>query len=263
MIYDRYASVYDFSGQIRFALLFAQYLSEVLGQHLVPGRRVLDLACGTGTLALLLADEQWEVVGLDSSGAMLERARAKAHTAGLSERVTFVQGDMRQAAAVLPDTRFDLVTCSYDSLNYLLTEADLLACFRAVAHVLVPGGLFVGDMNTRHFMECHWDACVIQEQAGYIQIEQSTFDPVQAISTLVLTGFVGDDAQGYERFDEVHHERAYPPETVAVLLQQASLNLEATYNCFTFQPPDATSQRILWVGRKPPTPMATMTTTDG
>jgi ubiquinone/menaquinone biosynthesis C-methylase UbiE len=221
---------------------------------------VLDIACGTGTLALVVAEKHdCEVTGLDASSAMLAQAHKKAAHTQMSARVTFIQGDMRFLTDALPAETFDLVTCSYDSLNYLLTEADLLACFSSVAQVLVPGGLFVGDMNTRHFMEFDWNQCEIQEQPGYIQIEQSHFDPVQATSTLALTGFIGNDEEGYERFDETHIERAYPPETVIALLEQATLHIEASYNCFSLQPPSDTTQRILWVGRKP----ATHAGTDG
>src|SRR5919205_1669822 len=94
-IYHDYAPFYDGSGQIRFAVLIGQYLDEVLARHPVGGRRALDLACGTGTLALILADAGWDVVGLDSSEPMLALARAKAEDAGLAGRLTFVHGDMR------------------------------------------------------------------------------------------------------------------------------------------------------------------------
>src|SRR5687768_8937568 len=52
-IYDRYAPLYDQSGQVRFALLTHMYLGELLARHPAPGRRALDLACGTGTLAAM------------------------------------------------------------------------------------------------------------------------------------------------------------------------------------------------------------------
>src|ERR671930_2794729 len=74
-IYHDYAPFYDGSGQIRFAVLMGQYLREVLARHPVAGRRALDLACGTGTLAAILADAGGDVVGLDRSEPMLVIAR--------------------------------------------------------------------------------------------------------------------------------------------------------------------------------------------
>lgn len=271
-IYGAYAPFYDGSGQLRFALLVGQYLSELLERHPVAERRALDLACGTGTLALMLADDGWDVVGLDRSPAMLEQARAKAANLDTSGSVEFVLGDMRDFAT--SDQRpatgdqqsmtalkrassergehrssFDLVTCFYDSLNYLLSEAELAACFRSAVRALAPGGLFVADMNTRHFLEHDWGDCEVVEQIGFVQVSQSHFDPDTACSTMVLTGFVGDDERGYERFDETHVERAYPPEVVARLIEAAGLRIEGVYDCFTFQPASAGTQRIAWVAR--------------
>lgn len=250
MMYGRYASVYDGSGQVRFALLFAQYLNEVIQRHPMTGGRVLDMACGTGTLALILADEGRHVLGVDASEAMLAQAQAKAANADLAGRVAFMHGDMRDLCGLVPPGLFDLVTCTYDSLNYLLREADLLSCLRSVAYVLRDNGLFVGDMNTRYFLEYDWGSYEVQEQSGYVQISHSVFEPATATVTMHLTGFVGDDEHGYERFDEAHQERAYPNDTVAALIAQAGLELEAVYDCFTFDPPSERSQRVAWVARK-------------
>jgi len=260
-IYHSYAPFYDGSGQLRFAVLVGHYLSELLARHPVAGRRALDLACGTGSLALMLADAGWEVVGLDLAEPMLACARAKAENADLGSNVVFVQGDIRdlptresQRSNVGTFERspgFDLVTCVYDSLNYLLTAEELAACFTGVAGALAPGGLFVADMNTRHFLEHDWGTCEALEQPGFVQVSQSHFDAATACSTMVLTGFAGDDERGYSRFDEVHVERAYAPELIADLLAAAGLRVEAAYDCFTFHPHAERSQRIAWVARKP------------
>lgn len=251
-IYHDYAAFYDGSGQIRFAILMGHYLRELLVRHPAPGRRLLDLACGTGTLALIFADAGWDVVGLDASEPMLAIARAKAAAADAPDRLSFAGGDMR----ALPMSRapavdqFDLATCTYDSLNYLLTEEDLQACFAGVARALHPGGLFVADMNTRSFLEFDWGVCEVLERPGYVHVTQSRFDPATDCSTMALTGFAGDDDHGYRRFDETHIERAYAPEVVAGALAEAGLSIEAAYDCFTFQPVHDRSQRICWVARK-------------
>jgi SAM-dependent methyltransferase len=267
-LYQEYAPFYDGSGQTRFAVLIDQYLRELLARHPVPGRRALDLACGTGTLALLLADEGWDVVGLDASEAMLAQARAKAANYDTPGRASFVRGDMRaigienaelkikkktEDAAIqfsIFNSQFDLITCFYDSVNYMLTEADLAACFQTAARALAPGGLFVADMNTRYFLEHDWGTCEVIEQADFVQITQSHYNPATGCSTMVLTGFAGDDDQGFHRFDETHIERAYDPALVGRLLESAGLNVEAAYDCFTFQPVSERTQRIAWVARR-------------
>jgi SAM-dependent methyltransferase len=258
-IYQDYAPFYDGSGQMRFAILVGQYLRELLTHHPVAGRQALDLACGTGTLALILADAGWDVVGLDASEPMLALATAKIADAAVAGRLAFVQGDLRDLREhadqlAIGRSRFDMVTCTYDSLNYLLTEDDLARCFDGVASVLRPDGLFFADMNTRRFLEYDWGTHEVLERPGLVQVTQSYFDPSTVCSTMVLTGFAGDDERGYQRFDETHIERAYEPEVVAGLLASAGLRLEAAYDCFTFQPAHEQSQRIAWVARKPATP---------
>lgn len=250
-IYQQYARFYDGSGHIRFAVIMGEYLMSVLQRHLVPGRRVLDLACGTGTLALYLAERGWDVVGLDRSAAMLEIARAKATTVEWGANIRFVQGDMRQLPPeVLDQPPFDLVTCTYDSLNYLLNEQSLAACFASVAWVLRPGGAFIADMNTPYFLQSDGDRCEALEYPGFFQVSQSSYEAATMCSTLRLTWFVDDDRGHYTRFDETHIERAYPFATLERLLDEAGLDIEAVYDCFTFQPPHEQAQRLLWVARQ-------------
>mgnify|MGYP001297395704 CR=1 FL=1 len=248
--YARYAPAYDASGQVRFALLVHIYLRELLARHPAPGRRALDLACGTGTLAMLLADDGWEVTGVDASPAMLAEAAAKLAGAPAAGRVRFVQADMTSLGPGVPPGAFDLATCTYDSLNYLLDEAALAAAFAEAARALAPGGLYVADMNTRHFLEYEWGECAVREQDGYVQIERSVFEPAGGTNAMLLTGFVGDDGAGYERFDELHVERAYAPELVEALLERAGLRVEGRYDSFTLSPPGPAAQRIFWAARR-------------
>jgi len=106
----------------------------------LKGRRLLDVACGTGNSFLPMLARGYEVVGCDLSPSMVVRARAKA-----AGRARVVVSDMRS----LPwRGRFDLVTCVDDSLNYLLSPDDLVAALRCMARALAPGGLAVFDANS-------------------------------------------------------------------------------------------------------------------
>lgn len=111
----------------------------------VPQGPILDLACGTGRVLLLLARAGSEVVGLDLSPVMLERCRAhlRKEPADVRGRVTLVQADM---------TSFDLgrkvgaVFCPFNSFHHLRSADDQLACLgRCHAH-LPPQGLLVLDL---------------------------------------------------------------------------------------------------------------------
>ena len=95
-------------------------------------RRVLDLACGTGDIALLAAAAGADVTALDITPRMIALAREKAHARGA--RARFLVGDM--TALPLPDACVDLVTTGYGLRNV----ADLDAALREIHRVLKPGG---------------------------------------------------------------------------------------------------------------------------
>ncbi|MEW6321828.1 MAG: ubiquinone/menaquinone biosynthesis methyltransferase [Acidobacteriota bacterium] len=110
---------------------------------LIPGRRVLDLACGTGDLALAAARRGATVTGLDVTHRMLELARAKASQAAGSGRAPrFVTGDMM--ALPFPSASFDRVTTGYGLRNV----PDLDGALAEIARVLAPGGMLLSlDFN--------------------------------------------------------------------------------------------------------------------
>lgn len=255
-MYTHYAEYYD-AGQMRFSILMFAYLQELLRSHPIvederssaetpQPRRMIDLACGTGTLALMMAEEGWDVLGIDRSADMLRMAQRKTRRFRGPGSVRFRRADMRDFAV---DAPAGLVTCFYDSLNYIQEEDELLNIFANVKRSLTPGGLWIFDMNTPYFLEHIWSEVEVEEREGYLQVMQSHFDANRCTSTLVLTGFSRTNDDRYSRFDEVHVERGYPVETINDLLVQAGFVVEATYDCFTSSPPHPESHRIAWVAR--------------
>ena len=104
------------------------------------GRRLLDVACGTGNSFAPFVARGYDVSACDLSPAMVEEARRK----GTGAR-EIVVADMR----ALPwRSEFDLVTCMDDAVNYLLTEDDLRAAIAAMARALRPDGIAIFDSNT-------------------------------------------------------------------------------------------------------------------
>lgn len=82
-------------------------LAEMLATR--PAGRALDAGCGTGRQAVSIAEHGWTVTGVDGVGQALRRARARAQTAGVSDRARFVQGDVARLDDVLGEQRYDLV----------------------------------------------------------------------------------------------------------------------------------------------------------
>jgi glycine/sarcosine N-methyltransferase len=118
-------------------------LEGVLQEH--QARRVLDVACGTGQHAIALAQRGYEVLGVDASEGMIDRARESAEAVGVT--ATFVQAGFGALGTVV-NQPFDAVLCLGNSLPSLLSEEALLGALRDIADALVPGGvLFVQNLN--------------------------------------------------------------------------------------------------------------------
>ncbi|GAA1587857.1 class I SAM-dependent methyltransferase [Kribbella hippodromi] len=98
-------------------------------------RKVLDVGCGTGELACLLAKDGVEVVGVDPAGASLEVARGKE----FADRVTWVHGD----ATTLPPLQVELAVMTGNVAQVFLGDDEWLATLAGVRAALVPGGRFV------------------------------------------------------------------------------------------------------------------------
>jgi SAM-dependent methyltransferase len=126
----RLAEIYDPLDPDRSDLDLYAALTEEFG-----ARTVLDVGCGTGTFACLLAARGIEVVGVDPAGASLDVARAKPG----ADRVRWIQGD----ATMLPPLRVDLVTMTANVAQVFLTDREWLSALHGVHAALRGGGRFV------------------------------------------------------------------------------------------------------------------------
>jgi len=244
-IYQRYASVYDQSGQRSFSLRMVPYLETVLARHGASGNRLIDVACGTGTLACAMAAKGWDVVGVDGSAAMLAHARAKAEEQGISVR--WIQQDMRHLDL---DSRASFVTCLYDSLNYMLTGDDLLHAFRSAYRCLDPDGWYLFDMNTAYCFESLWDGdAYVHDSSDLTVLISGAYDERKQRVHARVTWFERQDDL-WAKGSEEHVEQAYPPEQVATHLQDVGFMIEGCYDCFTLREPDEESVRIFWVAHR-------------
>lgn len=124
----------DFSADIDLLLNFAE----------VVGDPILELGCGSGRLLVPLAEAGFNVVGLDSSRPMLDRARRAIAEAGVEDRVSLFEGDMREADNA-PGEPFGLVIFSLNSLMHLTTVADQRAALEAARRALDPRGQLIID----------------------------------------------------------------------------------------------------------------------
>jgi len=136
---------------------------RVLGRILPRVHKACDLACGTGTTALMLAQRGIRVYAIDLSSQMCRLAREK--VSRVSPPVRVLQADMRSFR--LPEP-VDLVLCEYDAVNHVPKKADLKRVAAAVQRALRPGGYFFFDVNNAPGFKSYWTGTVWVERPGLI-----------------------------------------------------------------------------------------------
>jgi len=133
--YDKIYWSKDYQQEVAFVL-------KALERNGVKGRRVLDVATGTGGHARILAAKGFEVTGVDISEDVLRIAQSK-----VKGNSKFVKGDMRNLGAVGLDGGFDAATCLFSSISYNLNVGELKLTLRGIYDQLREGGVVVFDTH--------------------------------------------------------------------------------------------------------------------
>jgi len=248
--YEMLATLYDVAGWGEFAVRMAdRVLALAAGHGLREIHHIVDVACGTGIAVAKFAAAGYRVTGVDRSPQMLAQARKRVAQAGL-QGITFVEADMRDFTL---DQPADLVTCMFDSLNYLLAEADLAAAFRCAAAALRDGGLYVFDMNTVFGLTEGWGSrdLIRCDTDDWFIVSRTRWDHETLTNTLVFHGFIRH-GEVWERFTETHVERGYPVAKIRALLEQVGLTVLAIYDAHAEDAtdPGPKTSRVLVVARR-------------
>jgi len=246
--YEVLATLYDVAGWSTFSERMAERVLPLTVKHgLSEIRRIVDVACGTGIAVAKFAGAGYRVTGVDRSPQMLAQARKRVAEAGL-RGITLVEADMRDFAF---DEPADLVTCIYDSLNYLLEVADLAAAFRCAAAALRDGGLYLFDMNTIFGLAERWGSRdhIMCDTDDWFIASRTHWDHESSTSTVILHGFIRR-GQLWERFTETHVKRGYPLAKIRALLKRAGLTLLTIYDAEGTAEPGPETARVRVVARR-------------
>ena len=207
---------------------------------------ILDLGCGTGTLTELLAEKGYDMIGVDSSADMLELAMEKRDSMG--HETLYLLQDMRELE--LYGTVGTVVSVC-DSLNYILSEEELLQVFKLVENYLFPEGIFIFDFNTVYkYAEVIGDVTIAENREACSFIWENTYYPEEALNEYEVTVFVKDGQEElYRKFSETHYQRGYTEEQMRRLLAAAGMQIELVLDADTLKAASKTSERIYIVAR--------------
>lgn len=234
--YDRLTQDVDYGK-------WADYIRRHFAKAKQPIRTVLDLGCGTGSLACELAGLGYQVIGADLSTDMLSVAQEKCE--GLD--VFLISADMRRLR--LPEP-VDAVVCCLDSLNYLMTPAGVQSTFRSVSKALVPGGLFLFDVKTPLAFTSADGQINTDEDEDLYCIWQSELSRKQTVCTYQLDLFVREQGDLWRRMEEWHQEHLWLPEELLPWLEQAGFQGISLYGCLSMGRPQDKDMRVFISARK-------------
>ena len=235
--YDRLTNDVDYQGVVDFYW-------EILDREGLAPRTAVDLACGTGSVAWLLAEKGLQVTGVDMSDEMLTVASQKPQNT--ENRPLFVRQMLQELH--LP-VAVDLAVCALDSMDYITEPSDCEKAIAKIYRALNPGGCFIFDVNTPEKLQAMDNQVFLDEDDDVYCVWRGEFDKASNICTYGMDIFQREGDIWY-RSQEEHREYAYSKEMLVAYLRRAGFTDIAVYGDRKLEPPKAGEQRIYLKARK-------------
>lgn len=224
-----------------------EYICTLLAENGVSEGILLDLACGTGTLSLLLSEKGYDVIATDASEEMLSQAQEKKFQSG--EDVIFLCQKMQE---------LDLfgtikgAVCTLDSINHLTDKKDVKETFRRVSLFMEDRGVFIFDVNTpyKHRSILADNTFVYDLDEVYCVWQNTTDESLLTRVSLDIFEKDEDDEETYYRYSEEFFEKGYEISELREILEEFSFEVTAVYDEMTKLPLSEKSQRAVFVCRK-------------
>lgn len=236
--YDFLAGCYDrLTYDVDYAA-WADYIEKHFARHPLPGKTVLDLACGTGSLTRELALRGYEMIGVDLSPEMLSEAAEKNRGVGPIEPIFLCQSmDRLDLYGTI-----DACVCCLDSINYVTSPKKLQKAFERVHLFLMPGGLFLFDVNTPEKLAAMDGQVFLDETEDTYCVWRTEYHRGLCTYYMDLFRRRGDGA--WRRSAEVHRQRAYSVEELTAWLAAAGFGDVRVYGDMRMRRPRADEQRV-------------------
>lgn len=234
MPYQELSRIYDrFWG--KFSLEYVPFIKDITNCLGCGMDTVLDIACGTGSLAIELSKSARRVVGIDISSEMLQVAREKARDI---PNVHFVQADFRHFQL---DETFGIALCCFDSINYARSLDDLNDMVCCVHRHLEPQGLFIFDsLNEKHFERVDGTSGE-HEIDGVKYTNLSKYNSVERVG---ISEFVFDNGR------EVHRQIPIEQEEMTYILENNGFSIVNIFGSLKQSLVDNETERFFFVVRK-------------
>ncbi|RRJ34085.1 class I SAM-dependent methyltransferase [Halocatena pleomorpha] len=240
--WEEIAQLYD-KQQSDFGRVVKRNFRTINDRFEFTGDDLLDIACGDGEFVAFAAKQGYTVTGVDKSSEMLRLAEERFTKEAVDS--TLYQYDMRE----LPFSKeFDIITCWYNSVNYLCKLKDLRTAFETVYRSLRPEGIFVFDfVNRKRLREFATSpALVPHDTDDLFEVHHDiTYDTTEDLLSVEITGFIAD-GDVWERIDETHKNRGYRIEEVRSSLKQAGFDSVTAWEDIRTKTSATESSKRIW-----------------
>ena len=235
--YDSLTEDVDYEG------LF-DYLNAIMKRRGLRPRRVLDMACGTGSLSYLFAEHGYETIGVDLSEDMLVRAAAKAGET--SNQPIFYHGNMN---SFVLQPKVDLLVCMLDSFNYMDTPQQGRAAIKCFSRTVADQGLLVFDVRPPEQLRAFDGQMFMDETEDVVCIWRTEFDETENQCFYGMDIFVRE-GNLWRREQEEHLEYAFELSWIQKELEAAGFSEIEIFGDRTFLSPAPGEERVYIVARK-------------
>lgn len=241
MGYEAFAGYYDFLTKNIDYKELAEYYDGLNVKFGGERGIMLDLACGTGSLSVVLRDMGYDVIGTDISPEMLSIAVTKSH-----EGIEYLCQDMTELDLY---GTIDGTICSLDSINHLESLDDLKEAFARVSLFSNPGALFMFDVNTPYKHEkILGDNTFVYDTEEVYCVWQNEYRG-DGVTDIYLDFF--EEREGvYYRYSDDFTETAYKKEDIEKLLIETGFEVLACYEYLTENEPTDLSEKLTFIARK-------------
>ncbi|MBL8060412.1 MAG: methyltransferase domain-containing protein [Chthonomonas sp.] len=220
--------------------MWVEYLKLLLVRQENPTMDLLDVCCGTGTMAEMLVQDSYTVSGFDLSAQMIEKAKQKAEQLGLD--IAYFVADARSFE--LP-RRYGCAYSFFDSLNYIAELDGFRSAIQAIANHLEPEGSLIFDLNTAFAFEAEmFTQQDLRKRTDLKYDWQGHYDSDTRVITVTM-----DFWKGGQHWTETHVQRAHSDAEVRDALSDAGFSQIEAYESYTLRKPRKMSDRIHYCAR--------------
>ncbi len=224
-----------------------EYIKSLLAENGVGEGILLDLACGTGTVSLMLSQMGYDVIGVDASEDMLSVAQEKKMESG--EDIIFLCQKMEELDLF---GTVKAAVSTLDSINHLTDPAAVKEVFRRVSLFMEDKGLFIFDVNTpyKHKEILAGNTFVYDTDEVYCVWQNTTDESLLTKVSLDIFEKDEDDDETYYRYSEEFFERAYDLADIKGWLEEYKFEVMGIYGEMTKDRVKPDTQRAVFVAKK-------------